>query len=363
MLHPARAMEKLTHLAGGVNAYTLSFDDVLLNDLRTLYDKGVRGHLDLPSNSFLCEGGKYAEGKWQQGPYGFYACSYDDAPLLWVSNDNLTTYDVFNGFFRSLDIVDEVKQLIDFENEVVVYCGFFVVGDHLPEAKWHVDYFDGANAFTLIAPLFQPVSTHGDFLYRDNESIVRKYRYKRGEAIILGDRFPHTTEPYPKTSSRRVLLSLTFGTDKLEHWRVLKETVGRQSNFLVLPCGHQKGACDCLRNFADARDRRFSEQISDSTNLESSDRFVISPQVVCREADGATVLLAASGERCAALDPIGAHMWRLLAEYGRSDAVRAEMLAQYDVEAGQLDRDLLQFVRSLADAGLIVLERAAADGA
>lgn len=355
-------MKKFVQLATGVNAYTFAFDDALLNDLRELYDDGVRQYLDMPGNSHLLEGGRHIEAKWKQGQYSLYACSYGNAPLLWVSNDNVATYNLFSEFFRSLDIASDVEQLIDFENRVVVYCGFFVVVDHLREPKWHVDYFEGANAFTLIAPLFEPVSGHGDLLYRDDESIVRRYRYKRCEAIVLGNRFSHTTEPYPKTSSRRVLVSLTFGTDKLMHWRVLKETVSRQSDFLVLPCGHQIRTCNCLRDFEEVRNRHLAEQISGTANLATTHRIVMSPQIVCRETDGGTELLDAKGNVCATLDPIGAQMWRLLEQYGRLNAVRTEMLAQYDVEAVQLDRDLLQFARSLADAGLMELQPAAAEG-
>ena len=57
--------------------------------------------------------------------------------------------------FESLDIADDVRKLIDLKHRVIVYSGFFVVGNHMPEETWHVDYLEGANAFTLIAPLFE----------------------------------------------------------------------------------------------------------------------------------------------------------------------------------------------------------------
>jgi hypothetical protein len=45
------------------------------------------------------------------------------------------------------------------------------------------------------------------------------------EAIVFGDGFEHATEPYPESESLRVMLSFTFGTDKAEHWNILKETI------------------------------------------------------------------------------------------------------------------------------------------
>ena len=94
------SFQKLTALASGVNAYTLSFDDRLLNELRTLYETEVRDLLDLPRNAHLLRGGHFVEERWQRGPYKFYAASYEGAPLLWVSSDYFDTYEIFMRFFR-----------------------------------------------------------------------------------------------------------------------------------------------------------------------------------------------------------------------------------------------------------------------
>src|SRR6185295_11932912 len=100
------------------------------------YDAAVRGILGLPSNSHLLKGGKKGQSKWAHGRYRFHACTYGKAPLLWVSSDDLPTYELFNQFFRSLSIVDDVKKLVDVDRDVIVYCGFFVVSEYLAEAKW-----------------------------------------------------------------------------------------------------------------------------------------------------------------------------------------------------------------------------------
>ena len=69
----------------------------------------------------------------------------------------------------------------------------------------------------------------------------KKHIYRAGEALIVGDHFSHTTEPFLQTPQTRVLLSLTFGTDKMEHWKNLKQTIEYQSEFFIRPCGHGYG--------------------------------------------------------------------------------------------------------------------------
>jgi hypothetical protein len=246
-------MKRLIQLGAGLNAYRLVFEPALVDDLRNVYLDAVAGHLNLADNRYLLDGGRFITAGWEHGPYKFHASSYGRSPLLWVSNDNMETYRVFERFFRALGVADDMKPLTDFDQAIVLYSGFFVVGDHLDEPAWHLDYRDGANAYTLMTPLFQLDCGHGRLLYRDDSAsagrfpLIGKYAYNLGEAVIFGDRFLHSTEPYGLTASLRVLVSLTFGSDKLDHWKVLEQTVGTQSNFMMLPCGHWRGACDCLR--------------------------------------------------------------------------------------------------------------------
>lgn len=66
-----------------------------------------------------------------------------------------------------------------------------------------------------------------------------------GEAVLVGEEAMHSPEPFDQTARPRVLVSLTLGTDKMEHWPILKRWVGSQSDFVVLPCGHVRGECRC----------------------------------------------------------------------------------------------------------------------
>jgi hypothetical protein len=137
-----------------------------------------------------------------------------------------------------------------------MYSGFFVVSNVIDTASWHLDYHDGANAFTLITPLFDLLPEHGQLLYLDGtvpldeverapKDGAKKYTYRVGEGILFGDCFAHTTEPYKESSSLRVLLSMTFGTDKMEYWPILRRTLENQTQFVIMPCGHRQGTCAC----------------------------------------------------------------------------------------------------------------------
>lgn len=250
-------MPELQRVQPNLNAFTVEFDQTLLDELKFLYHTYLASFLEDKTNSHLFKGGFRVSQTLNVGQYNFYIVSYQQFPLLWVSNDCHNTYQVFKRFFSGLKIENQLKELIDIEKEVVMYCGFFVIGNHLNEIAWHVDYFDGANAFTLITPLFELDKKHGNLLYRDENKCINEYSYRLGEAIIFGDKFSHTTEPYPQTENLRVLLSLTFGTDNLSYWNTLKRTIGEQSRFMILPCGHQSGTCDCLNTVIGRNDPCF----------------------------------------------------------------------------------------------------------
>ncbi|MDT8283427.1 MAG: hypothetical protein RQ982_11560 [Gammaproteobacteria bacterium] len=239
-------MKHLDQLEPGLNAYKVSFDPSLLNTLRTMFDTTLRERLGREGYAYLFSGMEQINIQMKLEELQFHITSYGTAPLLWVSNNNAHTYDIFRSFMTELEIMDDIEALVDFEDHIEVYCGFFVVGKSMNRETWHKDFVDGANACTLITPLFELDKSHGQLMYKDDTSTVNIYEYKMGEAIVFGDGFEHATQPYPETEVLRVMLSFTFGTDKAEYWNVLKETIEFQSNYMILPCGHEKGACQCF---------------------------------------------------------------------------------------------------------------------
>lgn len=239
-------MKHLQQIEPGLNAYTVSFDFSLLNTLRTMFDGFLRERLGREGYAYLFAGMEQINIQLKLEELQFHVTSYGTAPLLWISSNNAHTYKLFKSFMDELDIMDDIKQLVDFDDHIEVYCCFFVVGKKMDRQTWHKDYVDGANGYTLITPLFDLDKSHGNLMYKDALSTIKSYEYKINEAIIFGDGFEHATEPYPETDTLRVMLSFTFGTDKAEYWETLKETIGNQSNYMILTCGHEMGSCQCF---------------------------------------------------------------------------------------------------------------------
>jgi hypothetical protein len=75
-----------------------------------------------------------------------------------------------------------------------------------------------------------------DYSDRTRYDETAEYAYRRGEAIILGDHFSHSTRP-GASPEPVALLSFTFGTDRMEHWDKIALTAGRQSDLFRLPDG------------------------------------------------------------------------------------------------------------------------------
>lgn len=84
-------------------------------------------------------------------------------------------------------------------------------------------------------------------------------------------------------------------------------------------------------------------------------RIRVPPEVLARPVGDEAVLLHLSTGTYYALDPIGARAWHLLERGDTLGEVCATMGAEYEVEAAQLERDVLALVQQLADHALIVL--------
>ena len=238
-------MEKLVQLSDELNAFTVQFHDSLLDEIRSSYKQELHAILTNPENQHIFEGGTRKGGSVGQNNTEYFLLSYGTYPLFWLSGNTEKTYQIYRRFFDALEIEDEIKLLVDHQEKIVMYCGFLVIGNRAPSSLWHVDYRPGANAYTLITPLFEPAPDHGNLLYKDNDELDRIYPYELGKAIIFGEQFIHSTEPYNLSKEIRVLVSMTFGTDKIEYWDILEKTIGNQSSYFILPCGHVAGTCHC----------------------------------------------------------------------------------------------------------------------
>jgi hypothetical protein len=240
-------MKKLKQIGAALNAYTFSFDDSDLDEIRLSFKLHIEKLLQEPERRNALNGGKVYFEPLGDNESEYFLSSYGANPLLWLSCNTDHTYRIYRNFFDKTGIAEDVKKLVDYENDIRVYCGFLVIGNKSSSPLWHVDYDPGANGYTLITPLFDIEKEHGNLLYVNARQQPEKYFYKKNEAIIFGDRFLHTTEPYPESDKLRVLLSLTFGTDKIMYWPILRRTIATQSKYLILPCGHRFKTCECMK--------------------------------------------------------------------------------------------------------------------
>lgn len=253
MSQEAEALSHFQRLTA--RAYHFRFSPTLLEPLRRAYTAQLAP--ELAAQPELLQGVYYQSQPLAQGDY--YAFSYDTYPLLWITNNATTTHALFQDFFRGLQLEKQMKSKIKHRKGLIVYCGFFVVGNRADEKMWHYDYRPGAQAYTLITPLFDWHREHGHLLYRSSENAPeQRYRYRCGEAIVLGEGFLHSTEPYAQSAQMRVLVSLTFGSDRWRDWEIIRQNIEEQSYFYLQPCGHPVGQCDCESRHKNSFWSRFS---------------------------------------------------------------------------------------------------------
>jgi len=240
-----KTKKELTRLAPGVNAFKLQFDGHLLDNLRADYLTHLADLWQNSSQQKKLAGTRYCSevlGETED----YYLLSYDTYPLFWLTNHSARSRQLFQDFFKQLPLENTLRKEIDITKKAIMYAGFFVIGNRANEPMWHYDYRPGAHAYTLITPLFEWETEHGHLLYKDKEETAT-YTYALNEAIVFGEGFLHSTEPYPVTDKIRVLVSFTFGTDRWKHWPILKLNIAEQSYYYALPCGHIQGQCQCKK--------------------------------------------------------------------------------------------------------------------
>lgn len=221
------------------DAFSFRFDPSALDRLVSVYDDVVAPQLDVPA----LHGDGVHEDLGGDG-LRFTITTFGNR-LAWVSSADVPTYGEFHRLFEDLGLAEAVTPLIDVDERVVMYQGFFVVSDGVADATWHVDYVEGSNAYTLLTPLHELDAAHGHLWYSLRDGRMGRHQYRLGDGVLVGEEFLHSTEPHAPSARPRVLVSLTFGTDRMAHWPVLRRTIGTQSPFVVMPCGHVRGTCGC----------------------------------------------------------------------------------------------------------------------
>ncbi len=76
-------------------------------------------------------------------------------------------------------------------------------------------------------------------------------------------------------------------------------------------------------------------------------------EVLHREVDGEVVLLNLESGVYFGLDPVGARMWAVLTQHLSLRLSYEALLEEFDVDPGQLERDLAALLTALGQHGLI----------
>lgn len=84
-------------------------------------------------------------------------------------------------------------------------------------------------------------------------------------------------------------------------------------------------------------------------------RIRVSDDAIFRELDGEAVILQLEAGVYFGLDPVGTRLWQLIEAHGALRPVVDAALSEFDVERGDLERDLLDLVRVLADKQLVTV--------
>jgi hypothetical protein len=88
-----------------------------------------------------------------------------------------------------------------------------------------------------------------------------------------------------------------------------------------------------------------------SASLDHS--FVLSNDAVFRDLGGDAVVLDLASGRYFGLNEVGTRIWHLIEQHGgRLRLVQDDLVREYDAPPSQLESDLLDLVRRLAEAGL-----------
>ena len=86
-----------------------------------------------------------------------------------------------------------------------------------------------------------------------------------------------------------------------------------------------------------------------------TDKVTIPEQVMARQVGEETVILDLASGIYFGLDPVGARIWQLLGEGRTLAEVCESMLAEYEVQRDEIERDLSDLLAALADKELIKL--------
>ena len=85
-------------------------------------------------------------------------------------------------------------------------------------------------------------------------------------------------------------------------------------------------------------------------------RLRVADNVVCRNLAGESVLLNLDTGTYFGLDAVGTHLWNLVAEHGSTALAIDTLLAEYDVDASRLRKDVTALIDQLLAKRLLTTD-------
>ena len=148
--------------------------------------------------------------------------------VQWIQVNSRSAYDSLFPLFEEMGLNDIFRDIIDFDEKIIIYGMSFVVRSKVYGHNFHVDFYNttNVNGFTLLTPLQDRSSIN--LAYIDLNGRVQQYLYKKGVAIVLGENFWHSTDLEANSKRYEILFCLCFGTDKLRDWTIIKRTAANQ---------------------------------------------------------------------------------------------------------------------------------------
>ena len=83
----------------------------------------------------------------------------------------------------------------------------------------------------------------------------------------------------------------------------------------------------------------------------------VSPDILCQEIDGETVILDLNSECYFGLDAVGTRIWQLIPQTTSFQQIVNALLEEYDIDEVKLEADVTELLLELSQSGLITLKQ------
>ena len=168
--------------------------------------------------------------------YEFYCLSPPwNSDVQWLQVDSPSAYDSLFPYFEKMGLRDIFSEIIDFDENIIVYAMSYVVRSKAQGHSFHVDFrkTTNVNGFTLLTPIQDNSKIH--LAYIDMNNTIQQYQYRKNVGIVFGENFKHGTDILTDNDKLEALFCFSFGTDKMRDWRTIKKTAGLQGRHYMHP--------------------------------------------------------------------------------------------------------------------------------